>query len=159
MNPDQSIRAHTRELLGWQSAHIDFVHAVSGVPPTARGVRPTSLPHSLWELVEHIRLAQQDILDFCLDPGYEEPEWPEAYWPAGPEPPTADAWQGSIDRYLRDRQTMIDLVENDAIILHDTILHGDGQTYLREALLVADHTAYHVGQIVLVRRLLNIWPP
>ena len=116
------------------------------------------LPHSPWQLVEHLRIAQHDILDFCVNPGYQEMSWPDDYWPASPEPPTAAAWDESIAGYKRDLAEMQRLVRDEAIDPFAKIPHGSGQTYIREILLVVDHAAYHIGQIVLVRRLLGIWP-
>ncbi len=159
MDPDQSTREHVGDLMTWRSAHVEFDRVVKNVPEELRGRRPASLPYSLWELLEHIRLAQHDILDFCINPRYETLKWPDDFWPVEPEPPEREQWQHSIDTYRRDRQAMLDLVQDDEVDLHGAIPHGDGQTYLREALLAADHTAYHVGQMVLIRRILGIWPP
>lgn len=156
--PNDSLRAHLLRLLDWQDAHVAFDDAVEGVPAELRGVRTAELPHSLWELVEHLRLAQLDILDFCRDPGYSEPAWPDDYWPRSAAPPTPDAWGESIARYRADREALKRIAEGPEPDLFATIPHGSGQTYLRELLLAADHAAYHVGQIVLTRRLLGIWP-
>jgi uncharacterized damage-inducible protein DinB len=131
---------------------------VDGVPVELRGTRPEGLPHSLWQLVEHLRITQYDILDFCRNADYEELKWPDDYWPPDPAPPTASAWDESIDRYRRDRKALQDLAADPSVDLDARIPHGSGQTCLRELVLVADHSAYHVGQIVLVRRLLGLWP-
>jgi uncharacterized damage-inducible protein DinB len=156
---DTRIRTYLRDLLEWEAAHVTFDRALAGVPSPLRGVRPEGAEHSLWELLEHLRLAQLDILEFCRNGAYVEPSWPDDYWPATPAPPSARAWDRSIASYKRDRAALQALAADRAHDLLATIPHGTGQTYLRELLLVADHTAYHVGQVVIVRRMLGIWPP
>jgi hypothetical protein len=156
--PDTSpLRDMLARLLAWEDAHVGFEAAVDGLAPDLRGTRPPGLPHSAWELVEHMRLAQHDILDFCRNPEYRELEWPADYWPAAPAPPSASAWDESLARYREDREALQALAGDAAVDPHARIPHGTGQTYLRELLLVADHTAYHVGQLVLVRQLLGAW--
>lgn len=155
----QSLRNHLKELLTWSSAHVDLERAVKNVPTEYRGRRLEGAPYSLWQMLEHIRRAQEDILAFCRNPEYTSPNWPDDFWPEDPEPPSREDWQRSIDAIKRDRQELIEIIENPDRDLWSTIFHGEGQTYAREALLTADHTAYHVGQIVLLRRLLGIWPP
>ena len=145
------------KLLAWEDAHVGFEAAVAGIPPKLRGLRPSGAPHSAWEIVEHLRLAQFDILDFCINARYEEKKWPDDYWPSSPVPPSKAAWEASIAQSLCDRQTLQKLAANPKIKLTARIPHGSGQTYLRELVLVADHAAYHVGQLVLVRQLLGIW--
>lgn len=157
-DPHAALRTQLVKFLDWREAHADFDAAVDGIPLNARGAVPPGLPHSPWQLIEHLRIAQHDILDFCINPGYEEMSWPDDYWPASPEPPTAAAWDDSIAGYQGDLAAMQRLVQDEAIDLFATIPHGSGQTYIREILLVVDHASYHVGQIVLVRRLLGIWP-
>ena len=158
MKPDASLREHLVKLLDWKDAHATFDAAVDGVSQADRGVVPEGATHSLWQLVEHLRLAQRDILDFCVNPGYEEPDWPDDYWPRDPVPPSAGAWDESLAGYREDRDRLIALAKDTSLDLHQKIPHGTGQTVLRELLLVADHNAYHIGQIVLVRRLLGSWP-
>jgi hypothetical protein len=153
-----SIRQHLADLLAWKDAHADFESAVAGIPVEARSARPANLPYSPWQLVEHLRIAQHDILDFCVNEHYEALAWPADYWPASPEPPDEHAWDESIRRYLNDRQALQRIAEDPAIELTARIPHGNGQTYLRELLLVADHAAYHVGELIIIRRLLGIWP-
>jgi len=153
------VREHVRKFLAWKDAHAGFDKAVSGVPPDARGQRPAGFPHSPWELLEHIRLAQFDILDFCRNPNYKELEWPAAYWPPTPAPASAEAWDASVAQCVADRRALQDLASDSALDLTARIPHGTGQTVLRELLLVADHTAYHVGQLVLVRQALGVWNP
>ena len=157
MTDEKAWRDLVGKLLAWEDAHIGFEAAVEGIPPKLRGVRPLGAPHSAWEIVEHLRLAQIDILDFCINPHYEEKKWPDDYWPSSPEPPSKAAWDASIAQSLRDRQKLQKLAVNPKIKLTARIPHGTGQTYLRELVLVADHAAYHVGQLVLVRQLLGIW--
>jgi uncharacterized damage-inducible protein DinB len=159
MATDSEIRSQVARLLDWEDAHVGFDAAVADLPPSMRGVRPTGLPHSPWELVEHIRLAQRDILDFCRDPAYKAKRWPEDYWPPTPAPPSPGAWDASVATAQRDREALQALALDTGIDLLAGIPHGRGQTYLRELLLVADHTAYHVGQLVLARRALGSWNP
>jgi hypothetical protein len=158
MADDTRLRQFLAKLLAWEDAHAGFDAAVANVPATLRGRQPEGLPYSLWQIVEHLRIAQYDILDFCRNAKYEEMKWPDDYWPRSPEPPSPSAWDESIELYRRDRRELQELAANTSIDLHARIPHGSGQTYLREIVLVADHGAYHVGQIVLVRRLLGIWP-
>lgn len=156
MNPDRSLRAHLRKILKWEDAHVGFDAAVEGIAPALRGVAPKSLPHSPWQLLEHMRRTQRDILDFCRNPSYAEPP-PEDYWPQSAAPPTARAWQASIAAVRRDRARLQELAEDASVDLFARIPHGTGQTYLRELLLVADHNAYHVGQLLAVRQCLGAW--
>jgi hypothetical protein len=157
MNKDRVLRDHLLYLLKGGGAHLSFDKAVAGLPPNLRGVRPRGVPHSAWRLVEHMRIAQWDILEFCRNPKHVSPEFPEGYWPAGDAPPSAAAWTKSLAGFRADLKAMQDLVANPATNLYAKIPHGDGQTILREALLVADHNAYHLGQLVVVRRLLSAW--
>jgi uncharacterized damage-inducible protein DinB len=154
---DKEIREHVAKLLDWKDAHVDF-DAVVKVSPKLRGVVPEKAPHSLWQLLEHLRLAQSDILDFCRNPEYSEKSWPEDYWPESPIPPKASAWDASVGEFRRDLEEFRRLAADSSVDLFARIPHGSGQTLLRELLLVADHNAYHVGQMVLIRRLLGIWP-
>ena len=158
MDRDKSLRAHLRKLLDWGDAHAGFDAAVEGVPAKLQGVVPEGHAHSLWQLLEHLRLAQRDILDFCRNPKYEEPVSMDAYWPRSAAPPASGAWQESIAEFHGDLQGLRDLAEDTGVDLFERIPHGSGQTYLRELLLVADHNAYHVGQMILVRRALGNWP-
>lgn len=157
MKERDMLRDHLLKVLSWQDAHVGFDAAVKGVPQRLVGVKPENMPYSLWQLVEHIRLAQRDILDFCRDSDYRPAKWPDDYWPAKPEPPDAKAWQESLAEIRSDRGELEKLVSATGFEPYARIPHGDGQTYLREILLVADHTAYHVGEIVAVRRLLGAW--
>ena len=157
MTRDPALRRLLADALDWRSAHATLDDAVAGLPAALRGQRPDALPHSPWELVEHLRRAQRDILDFCLDPEYETPEWPAAYWPPAPTPPDAAAWDAALGAVRDDLAAMQRLVLDPATDLFAPIPHGDGQTILREALLLADHNAYHVGQLVAVRQALGCW--
>ena len=153
-----AIRQQLVAALAWKDAHVDFDAAVDGIPPDKRGTRPHGLPYSAWQLIEHLRLAQHDILDFCINPDYEELAWPDDYWPASPEPPDSDAWETSIRRYREDLAAVQRLAADPSIDLAAKIPHGQGQTYGREVLLILDHAAYHIGELVLLRRLLGAWP-
>jgi hypothetical protein len=154
-----ALRDHLVRLLDWEDAHVGFDKAVAGIPPDKRGVRPPGFDHSLWELLEHIRIAQEDILDFCVNAGYAHAmAWPADYWPQSPGPESREAWHGSIASYIRARDAMKRLAR-DAEDLTATVPTGKAdQTYLRAILLSADHAAYHVGQMIAVRRALEAWP-
>jgi len=156
---DSSIREHVAKLLSWEDAHTSFESAVADLPVELRGTKPSTLPYSPWQLVEHLRITQADILDFCRNPKYRERTWPDDYWPSSESPPDSAAWDNSVRDFLRDRAALQDLSRDPKITLEARIPHGEGQTYLREILLVADHTAYHIGELVVVRRLLGAWPP
>ena len=158
MSQDGPLREHLRKLLDWEDAHVDFDAAVAGIAPDRRGSAPAGIPFSPWQLLEHLRITQQDILDFCVNAAYRERAWPKEYWPDSPVPPNASAWDESVEQYRRDREGLKRLAADPSVDLFATIPHGNGQTYLREILLVADHNAYHVGQLILVRRALGIWP-
>ena len=157
MDHDRALREHLRKLLGWEDAHAGFDAVVKGLAPASRGTVPKGLPHSAWQLLEHLRRCQKDILDFCIDPNYVEPRSMEEYWPATAAPPSEGAWDESIAAFRRDRQALQKLAEDPAIDLFAKVPQGTGQTYLRELLLVADHNAYHLGQLVLLRRVLGDW--
>jgi DinB superfamily len=154
---DDPLRQFLAGLLDWQQAHARFDTAIAGLPATLRGTRPPGAPYSVWELVEHIRLTQRDILDFCRDKDYTERQWPDDYWPKAPAPTSTKAWDESIRQYHADLEAFKGLVADPAFDLFATVPWGSGQTNLREVVLTADHTSYHVGQIVLVRRLLGAW--
>ena len=151
------LRDHLARLLDWEEAHVGFDKAVDGIPVDRRGAQAAGYEHSPWQLLEHMRLAQADILDFCVNTNYEHSlKWPDDYWP-GPTPPSEAAWQESIASFRQSREKMKALSRD--IDLTALVPTGKGnQTYLRAILLVADHAAYHVGQLVAVRRALGIWP-
>jgi hypothetical protein len=156
-NHEQSLRKHLVELLTGGSAHAKFEDAIKGLPPKLRGAKPASFPHSPWMLLEHLRLAQWDILEFSRNAKHVSPKWPEGYWPKKESPLNASAWTRSVQQFRRDLKAMQSLVTNPKTDLFARIPWGDGQTILKEALLVADHNAYHVAQLVDVRRMLGAW--
>jgi uncharacterized damage-inducible protein DinB len=157
---DATLSSHLVARLRSQGAHADFGAVVRDWPPELRGVRPEGLPYSGWELVEHVRLAQRDILDFCRDPDYVQPDWPADYWPEDAAPPDEAAWDASLRAVEADRAALEALVADPEADLLAPVPNGDAtQTLAREALLAADHMAYHLGQLVVVRRLLGAWPP
>ena len=155
--PSTAIRDLLSKALAWQDAHVTFDDVVAGIPVDARGVQPAGLPYSAWQLLEHLRITQRDILDFCVDANYAEKTWPDDYWPPSAAPEPDAAWQGSIRGFVEDRKALQALAADTSVDLEARIPHGTGQTYLRELVLVIDHSAYHVGQLVLVRRLLGAW--
>ncbi len=154
---DQHLRQNLEYLLSGGGAHAKFDDVIKNFPPKLRGTKPEGFPHSAWMLLEHLRLAQWDILEFSRNAKHVSPKWPEGYWPKGAEPASDAAWKKSIDQFRDDLKAMLDLVANPKTDLFAKIPWGDGQTILREALLVADHNAYHLAQIVDVRRLLGVW--
>ena len=158
MRESTDVREHLVRLLDWEEAHVGFDKAVDGIPPDQRGAVAAGFEHSAWQLLEHMRLAQEDILDFCLNRNYEHTmKWPDDYWPRHPAPPRAADWSKSIEQYARSRDQLKHLAREvpDLTALVPT---GKGtQTYLRAILMAADHTAYHVGHLVAVRRALGIW--
>lgn len=156
---DQSLRDHLLELLRGGSAHLRFDEAIEGLPANLRGARTQDLPHTPWQLLEHLRIAQWDILDFSRNPDYVHIKWPDDYWPQTAAPPDDEAWDRSVEQVRRDLKAMEDLVADPKTDLFAKIPWGKGQTVLREALLVADHNAYHVGQIVTLRQALGAWQP
>ena len=152
-------RAIIASSLGWEQAHANLEGAVKGLAPALRGKRLDGYPHSPWELLEHIRITQHDLLDFCQNPEYvEKLEWPHDYWPRTAEPVTADAWDKSIAEYKRDREAFERFATDTDLDLTAKIPRGTGQTYLRTILVAVDHASYHVGQLISVRRLLGAWP-
>jgi DinB superfamily len=155
---DGALRAQVVDLLRRGNAHIPFEDAVADWPPELRGVKPAGQPFTAWRLLEHIRVAQWDIVEFTKSARHQSPPWPEGYWPAADAPPDAQAWERSLAQITSDRRELERIVTNPATDLHAPIRHGSGQTVLREALVLADHNAYHLGQLVLLRRLLGAWP-
>ena len=158
IDQDRSLRQHLVDLLKGGNAHAKFEDVVAGLPGKLRGEKPPGFPHSPWMLLEHLRLAQWDILEFSRNPKHASPPWPEGYWPPTAAPSGPAAWDTSIKRFRKDLKSMQDLVANRKTDLHSRIPWGEGQTILREALLIADHNAYHLAQLVDVRRLLGAWP-
>jgi hypothetical protein len=157
MGKNEALREHLVKLLEGGNAHADFKAVIEGFPAELRGKTPKGAEHSAWELLEHLRIAQWDILDFSRNPDYKAPKWPEGYWPETAAPPDAKAWDKSVRAFGKDLKAMCALVSDEKTDLFAKIPHGDGQTVLREALLVADHNSYHLGQMLLLRRLLGAW--
>jgi hypothetical protein len=151
MSENSAIRTHVLELLDGKSAHIDLESGLKDFPLDRINDKPGGSPHSAWQLLEHIRIAQWDILDFSINQDYKEMKWPDDYWPS--DEGTPEKWNASVKQALDDLQAMRDLVANESTDVFAKIPHGSGQTILREAMLIADHNAYHVGQIVLLRRM------
>ena len=157
MTDSNALRKHLLYLLGGGGAHVDFDSAITGWPAKLRGSKPKGLPHTAWQLLEHLRIAQWDILDFSRNPKHVSPEWPEGYWPSTDAPPSPAAWNNSVSTFQADLKAMMSLVKSPRRDLFARIPHGEGQTILREALLVADHNAYHLGELVYLRRALGAW--
>jgi uncharacterized damage-inducible protein DinB len=159
MTGDQTarLREHLLSLLKGGGAHLNFDKAIADLPAELRGAKPPGVPHTPWRLLEHLRIAQWDILEFTRNPRHVSPPCPEGYWPAGDAPPDDVAWDRSVAAFRADLRAMQNLVADPATDLFTPLPHGAGQTALREALLVADHNAYHLGQLVVVRRLLGVW--
>ena len=151
------VREQIIKLLQGGQAHLTLDDVLKNFPPKLRGLKPAGAPHSAWQLLEHLRIAQWDILEFSRNAKHVSPKWPEGYWPSSDRPPTDAAWKKSILAIKRDRGAMQRLVENPRTDLYSKIPHGTGQNILREALLIADHNAYHIGQLLLVRQLLGAW--
>jgi hypothetical protein len=158
MDETAELRKHVIYLLNEGGAHVTFDAAVARFPAAARGKKPKGAPHTAWQLVEHMRIAQWDILEFSRNAAHVSPEFPEGYWPKSEAPPADRAWNESLRKFRADLEAMAALVSDPKTDLLARIPHGDGQTILREALLVADHNAYHLGQLVILRRLLGAWP-
>jgi DinB superfamily len=157
MPKQKSLPDHLVELLEGGHAHIAFDAAVKNWPAKLQGIRPEGAAHSPWEVLEHMRLAQWDILEFTRNPKHVSPEWPVGYWPKTPAPRDAKAWDKTIKAFRADLNAMIKLVQNKKTDFFSPLPHGTGQTVLREALLLADHNAYHLGELLLLRRLVGAW--
>ena len=154
---DNELREQLRKMLAWEDAHVGFETSIADLPADLRGKVPAGVPYSAWQLLEHLRIAQHDILDFCVNPKYREMKWPDDYWPKSAAPASPKQWDDSVSQFLDDRRKLQDLAADTQIDLFAKIPHGEGQTYLRELILVFDHAAYHIGELVLVRRLLGAW--
>lgn len=152
-----SLREHLLELLRGKGAHATFEDVTADWPEALRGVKPERLPYTPWQILEHMRIAQWDIVEFSINPRHISPDYPDGYWPASVEPPSAEAWDSSLRLFTADLGRMKALVEDRSLDLFAPFSHGTGQTLLREAMLLADHNAYHLGQLVVLRRLLGVW--
>jgi hypothetical protein len=157
-DPHAALREHVVALLEGGDAHVRFEEAVADWPTELRGAKPSGQPFTPWRVLEHIRISQWDIVEFTQSPTHVSPKWPRGYWPADDTPPDARAWDQSVAQVIRDRQAMQRLVTDPGTDLLARLPQGTGQTVLREALVLADHNAYHLGQLVLLRRLLGAWP-
>jgi uncharacterized damage-inducible protein DinB len=157
MTQPQDWRRIVASSLDWEQSHASLDHAIEGLPVELRGRRPEGFPHTVWELLDHIRRTQHDLLSFMTNDAYEEPKWPDDYWPSSAGPKNEDDWRHAIDDIHRESKAIADFTINDSRDLTQRITHGSGQTYLRTILVAVDHTSYHVGQIVAVRRLLGAW--
>ena len=155
---EKALREHLEYLLKGGGAHVHFEDVLNGFPGSKRGVFAKGLPHTGWQLLEHARIAQWDILEFSRNPKHVSPDFPEGYWPKTPGPPDGAAWNKSVKVFQRDLQAMVALISNVRVDLHAPLPWGDGQTLLRETLVLADHNAYHLGQLVDLRRALKTWP-
>jgi hypothetical protein len=151
------LRQHLLYLLRGGGAHLGFDDVIADFPPHLRGRKAEGAPHTAWQLLEHLRIAQWDIVEFSRNPGHVSPEFPAGFWPKTAGPPSEEAWEESVGAVRADLEAIQKLVEDPATDLYARIVHGEGQTILREALLIADHNAYHLGQLVLLRRLLGAW--
>lgn len=159
MGDREALSEHLIRLLDWEDAHASFDAVLSGWRIELRGVKPAGCAHTAWQLLEHLRICQWDILEFSRDPNHVSPDFPAGYWPDDEGPPGDAAWDGSIARFRNDLDAMKRLVMDPAVDLFAPIPHGQGQTVLREALLLADHNSHHLGQLIMLRRLLGDWPP
>lgn len=159
MTNDQPLRDHVLDLLRGGGAHLGFEEAFADLPVDLRGARPAGIPHSPWRLLEHMRICQWDILEYCRNPKHRSPDFPDGYWPDGDAPPSVDQWDRSLSAYRRDLDAVMEMVSDTSQDLCLPLPHGrSGHTLLREVLLIADHQAYHLGQVVAVRRALGAWP-
>jgi hypothetical protein len=154
---DQAVRQHLLDLLQGGNAHVKFEAVVKDFPERLRGKKPEGQPHTAWRLLEHMRIAQWDILEFSRSSKHASPEWPDGYWPQGDAPPSATAWEKSVKQFRADLKAMEALVADPSTDLYAGIAWGEDQTILREALLVADHNAYHLGELLMLRRLMGAW--
>src|SRR6202050_4074242 len=157
MAESDALRQHLLALLRGHNAHADFDAVVADFPSRSRGVKPPGAPHTAWQLLEHMRMAKWDILELRQDRKHKSPPWPEGYWPKTEAPPNAASWNNSLRSFRADLKAMAKLVADKKTDLFGKIPHGTGQTILREAMLIADHNSYHLGQMVLLRRLLGTW--
>lgn len=157
LDQGRALRAELDRLLSGHGAHADFEAAVADLPAKLRGKKPEGAAHSMWEVIEHLRIAQSDMLEFSRDAKHVSPEWPSEYWPNHAEPGSDAAWGNSLNAFRRDLKAMRELVADPKSDLFAPFAHGEGQTLLREAMQLADHNAYHVGELILLRRMLGAW--
>ncbi len=158
MSQDAALRQQLVRLLDWGDAHMTLDEAVADFPSEYMNVRPPNVPYTPWHLLEHIRIAQWDILDFCRNPNYQEMEWPKEYWPARDEKADQAKWDETLRQFQSDQEELKRLATDPSVDLYARIPHGQGQTILREILLVADHNAYHIGEFAILRQIMGSWP-
>jgi hypothetical protein len=158
MNPDEFVRKALLQLLRGGNAHMPLETAVADFPTDRINAFPPNVSYTPWQLLEHVRIAQRDILDFIRDPAYQSPEWPAGYWPPREQQANPDEWRRTIDRYRDDRHALEEIVANSATDLYQPLAHGQGQNILREILVVSDHTAYHLGEFAILRQVMQTWP-
>jgi uncharacterized damage-inducible protein DinB len=154
---DKVLREHLLDLLLGESAHLNFESVVKEMPPAWRGQRPKGGAHSPWEVLEHMRITQRDILEFIRNPKHVSPEFPSGYWPGKQAPYREEAWEESANAFRADLKEIAEMVADESVDVLAAIPHGDGKTTLREVLLVADHNSYHMGELVSLRRMLGAW--
>ncbi len=157
LTTESTIREHLLYQLKGDGAHIDFASAVKEMPLPLQGKRPAGTEHSPWEVLEHIRIAQWDLLEYIRNPKHVSPEFPDGYWPNSPTPPNGEAWDQSVEKFQSDFNALVSLISDDKTDLLADIPHAEGQTIFRKVSLAADHTAYHLGELVLLRRILGAW--
>ena len=158
MMTEDPLRQQLARFIDFGEAHVTSDAAFAELELSLQGKRAPGLPHSPWELLEHMRITQHDILDFCVNPKYEEMDWPRDYWPKAAAPPAPGSWTKSVAEFRKDREALRQLATDSRIDLYAKIPHGEGQTFLRELILAQDHLSYHTGQLVLVRQALGAWP-
>ena len=154
---NETLVSHLINLLDKENAHVSLEKALKDIPFDLLGKKPNGLPYSIWQLAEHVRISQFDILEFSRNPEYKSPEWPEGYWPAETKPKSEDEWNKCLQQIKKDGDSFIELLKNNPDKLYEPFMYGEGQTLLREALVLADHNSYHTGEIIVLRRLLNNW--
>lgn len=157
MNTDKQLRDQLVQMIAGEHAHVSLDNALKGIPQKATGIRPDRVPYSVWQLAEHIRITQWDIVKFSSDPEHISPPWPVGYWPEKEAPEDPQAWKQCLASIRKDREMMIEMILDPETDIMKPFPYGDGQNLLREALLIIDHTSYHTGEIIVVRRLLGIW--
>ena len=157
MDPDKRLRQQIAKFLDWHEAHADLAAAVDNFPAELRGRVPAGMPHSAWQLLEHMRIALWDIVEFCRETRHQSPAWPDGYWPKKAAPPSEEAWDRSVQAIHEQLDTMRKMINDPKQDLFAPLPSGSGQTLMREALLAADHNAYHLGQLVLIRRAVGAW--
>lgn len=157
MGSEKTVRSLLLEQLEGRHAHVDFQQAVQGLTYKQAGIRVEGVPHTIWELIEHIRIAQDDILEFCKNSDYEPLDWPDDYWPEDSKPASDEQFKESVQAVEDGIEAMRELIRDPQNNIQQVFPHGDGQTLFREAMLIVDHNAYHIGQMVMIRRLLGSW--